>query len=149
MQKIALLILKNELKRKHKLKRELKKKIEEMCKKIREETSFLFINALRYRIRASVSHKTNKWKRTHQKKLENLRLNPSNFINQNPYSTRQPVASRPTVVHNFSSYELTGSEHEILSYSLDHYVSQKDKGKSTQTELEKRNISTTSPNRSG
>ena len=48
--KIAKLILSTELKNKHKIKNDLKKKIEENSRRIREKTSFLLVNALRYKI---------------------------------------------------------------------------------------------------
>ena len=131
--RIGLLIVKSELKRKYKLERSLKRQIKEASSEVANGTSYLFQCALRYRIRIVISAKKNKWRSTHEKKLEALSRNP---IGIRP--RRAPISSAsPNVVHNFSNYQLTEDEHRILSYSLDHYVPGKDRGMRTKAEFEK------------
>ena len=122
-----------ELKRKHRLKRELKKDIDRKCKEIRDSTSFVFLNALRYRIRMKVTNKLRKWRSTHAKKLRDLR----GSIFPLPARIATTSTPRPNVVHNFSSYALTEKEHEVLSYSLDHYIPGKEYGKRAEVEFER------------
>ena len=126
---IASIIIKSELKNKHRTKNELKKEIERLCQTIRGSTSFLLFNSLRYKIRLVVSARRKKWMAVHKKKLDALR------------SEEKPTPRRSApirnVVHNFSSYTLSDKEYEVLSYSLDHYVPGKDIGKRTQVEFER------------
>ena len=128
---IAKIIIKAELKSKHKIKKALKKQIEDKCREIREQTSFLLLNTLRYKIRINVAARKKKWLAVHEKKLDGLRAasrRPS-FSNSNPTPIRN-------VVHNFSNYTLSDREYEVLSFSLDHYVPGKEIGKHTQVEFE-------------
>ena len=48
---------------------------------------------------------------------------------------RNPVL--PNVIHNFSSYELSDKEIDVLSRSLDHYIPGQEYGKRTQVEFER------------
>ena len=57
---IAELIIKTELKNKHRLKNELKKELQSRSKMIRENTSFLLFFSIRYKIRTVVDKKRNK-----------------------------------------------------------------------------------------
>ena len=94
--------------------------------------SYLFQCALRYRIRVAVAAKKQKWKSTHQKKLDALRRDSFTFPDRRSAST-----TVPKVVHNFSSYDLSEDEQRILSLSLDHYVAGKDRGMRTKAEFER------------
>ena len=129
---IAKLIIKAELKSKHKVRKKLRKEIEDGCREIREKTSFLLLNTLRYKIRINVAARRKKWLATHGKKLDGLRAScpkPSNSHN-----TPRPFRN---VVHNFSGYNLSDREYEVLSFSLDHYIPGKEIGKHTQVEFER------------
>ena len=124
--RIATLIVKAELKRKYKIERTLKRKISETSAELSLCTSYLFQCALRYRIHVAVAAKKQKWKSTHQKKLDALRRDSFTFPDRRSAST-----TVPKVVHNFSSYDLSENERKILSLSLDHYVAGKDRGMRT------------------
>ena len=128
---IANIIIKTELKNKHRTRNELREQIRTLCHTIRDATSFLMFNALRWKIRMVVSTRRKKWMTVHKKKLEVLRAETTPFpkkVNPKPHRN---------VVHNFSSYTLSDQEYEVLSYSLDHYVPGKDMGKRTQVEFER------------
>ena len=107
--KIGILILKEELRRKYKTQRNLKIKIRNSIIEIERETSQIFAYALQYRTRCVVYTKKQKWLATHRRKLENLQRNGSN--------PRRPSAPTPNVVHNFSQYDLTEEERKIFAYS--------------------------------
>ncbi len=70
---IANLIIKTELKNKHRMKKELKRGITEKCRVLRESLSFLLYGSLQYKIRLIVGSRKNKWSRIHDKKLGVLR----------------------------------------------------------------------------
>ena len=128
---IASLIIKAELKNKHRLKNTLKEELRVRSQEIRNSTSFLLFHALRYRVRSVVDSKRKKWSATHQRKLEKLR---------GPSTTKGNPAQKktiPNIIHNFSSYVLSDKETEVLSYSLDHYIPGSEYGKRTQVEFER------------
>ena len=128
---IAALLVKTEIKNKHRLKNQLKKDLLERNQTIRESTSFLLFNALRYKIRSIVSVRRTKWSATHQRKLQTLR--------EDVKGKAQGATAKvlPNVIHNFSSYDLSGKEVEVLSRSLDHYIPGREFGKRTQVEFER------------
>ena len=128
---IAAVIIKAELKNKHRIRNELKKEIAEKSRAIRETTSFLLFNALRYKIRTVAATRRKKWKEVHNKKLDALRSKIQ------PNSRMKATTPTRNVVHNFSSYTLSEKEYEVLSYSLDHYIPGRDVGKHTQVEFER------------
>ena len=128
---IAALLVKTEIKNKHRLKNQLKKDLLERNKTIRESTSFLLFNALRYKIRSIVSVRRTKWSTTHQQKLQKLREE----VKGNAQRTATKVL--PNVIHNFSSYNLSDKEDEVLARSLDHYIPGREFGKRTQVEFER------------
>ena len=129
---IASLIIKTELKNKHRARNALKREISEKSRQIQERTSFLLFNALRYKIRMIVASRRKKWSKTHTRKLE--RLQENNTPQPQRTNDRQ---QRPNVIHNFSTYELSEREIKVMSYSLDHYVPGKEYGKRTQVEFER------------
>ena len=129
---IAVLIIKAELKSKHKIRNELKREIREKSRQIQEQTSFLLFNALKFKIRAIVASRRKKWSKTHKNKLDRLHKN----ILPQPQPKRRNE-QRPNVIHNFSSYQLSDKEIQVLSFSLDHYVPGKEYGKRTQVEFER------------
>ena len=128
---IAKIILKTELKNKHHIRKELKRSITEKCQKLRDALSYFLYGALQYKIRLIVGSRKDKWTRIHNKKLGNLRKNGVS-------TTTREKTRRPTnVIHNFSSYNLSDKEFEVLSYSLDLYVPGREYGKRTQVEFER------------
>ena len=129
---IASLIIKTELKNKHRVRNALKREISEKSRQIQERTSFLLFNALRYKIRMIIASRRKKWLKTHTRKLE--RLQENNTPQPQRTNDRQ---QRPNVIHNFSTYELSEREIKVMSYSLDHYVPGKEYGKRTQVEFER------------
>ena len=68
----------------------------------------------------------------HKKKLDGLRVKS----HRAEISDSTPKFLK-NVVHNFSSSDLLDKEHEVLSFSLDHYVPGKKTGKHTQVEFER------------
>ena len=126
------MIVKAELIRNYKIQRTLKRKISETSAELSLCTSYLFQCALRYRIRVAVAAKKQKWKSTHQKKLDALRRDSFTFPDRRSAST-----TVPKVVHNFSSYDLSENERKILSLSLDHYVAGKDQGMRIKAKFER------------
>ena len=128
---IAVLIIKTELKNKHRLKNQLKEELRRCNQAIRGCTSFLLFHALRYQIRSVIDTKRKKWESVHQRKL--LALREANTLKRKPDAPR----IRPGIIHNFSSYVLSDREVEVLSYSLDHYVPGRENGKRTQVEFER------------
>ena len=109
--RIADLIIKTELKTKHKTRNELKKEVERLSVSIRESMSFLLYNTVRYKVRMVVSTRRRKWTTTHNKKLEALRSEAQPTVT----STTSSKAVAQNVIHNFSSYSLSESEHRVLS----------------------------------
>ena len=131
--RIAKIIIETELKRKHRMKHELKKDIERLSLSLRGTLTWLLFNTMRNKIRALVSIRRRKWRTTHERKLNALRQETPP-----PPTTRSgvhPIAR--SVVHNFSSYTLSDDEYRLLSFSLDHYIPGRDVGKRTQVEFER------------
>ena len=129
---IANLIIKTELKNKHRIKNQLKNEIQGKTQQLQEKMSFLLFNTIRFKIRTIVNSRKKKWSVTHKRKLEILRKEVSS------YSTKKKNVVIPNIIHNFSSYNLSVKEVEVLSYSLDHYMSPgKEMGKRTQVEFER------------
>ena len=128
---IAALIIKTELRNKHRSKNKLKEALRRNNRTVQQTTSFLLFHALRYQIRSAVESKRKKWAGTHQRKLKALR--EAHRVKQEPV----PKRIRPDIIHNFSSYVLTEREIEVLSYSRDHYVPSRDYGKRIQVEFER------------
>ncbi len=128
---IAALIIKTELKNKHRLKNQLKEELRSRNETIRQSTSFILFHSLRYKIRLILEAKRKKWSSVHRRKLLALR--------EADQRKRKTVPKRivPDIIHNFSSYVLSNREVDVLSYSLDHYVPSRDNGKHTQVEFER------------
>ena len=63
-----------------------------------------------------MSYQRKKWCSTHDKKLSKLR----EMITSMTYF--QPITFIKIIIHNFSSYVLTGQEEEALAYGLDDYI---------------------------
>ena len=127
---IAKLLVKTELKNKHRIKNELKVELQDSSKMLRTYMSFLFYYALLYKVRIIVADKKKTWSVRHEKKLNNLRcvhLNITECVNLN--------ISVPNVIHNFSTYMLSDNEMKLLSYSLEHYIPNKENGKKVQVEF--------------
>jgi hypothetical protein len=130
--KIAQIIIKTEIKRKHGKKNEIKNEIERLSASLRGSLTWLLFHALRTKIRALIAVRRRKWKTTHERKLNALRTETSVAS-----STARVTSPSRGVVHNFSSYTLSDDEHRLLSFSLDHYIPGKDYGKRTQVEFER------------
>ena len=128
---IAALLIKTEIKNKHRLKNQLKKELVERRQAIQESTSFLLFHSLQYKIRSIVSVRRKKWHATHQRKLQRLREE----VQETTQRRGSPVL--PNIIHNFSSYVLTDKEIDVLSRSLDHYIPGQEYGKRTQVEFER------------
>ena len=128
---VALLLIKAEIKNKHRLKNQLRQEIKRHNENIRRSTSFLLFHALRYKIRSAVSSRAIKWSSTHQNKLSKLQDEVKTKI------TTKTKKVLPNIIHNFSSYTLSDKEIEVLSYSLDHYIPDREHGKRTQVEFER------------
>ena len=128
---IAALIIKTELKNKHRAKNQLRDELRAQSQAIRDSTSFLLFQTLRHKIRSIVASKRRKWSSTHERKLQKLRETTQSNTKVN--STKV----LPNIIHNFSSHNLSDKELEVLSYSLDHYIPGRDYGKRTQVEFER------------
>ena len=128
---VAILLIKAEIKNKHRLKNQLRQEIKRHNESIRENTSFLLFYAIRYKIRSAVSSRAAKWLATHKNKLFKLRGDVKTSI------TTKAKKVLPNIIHNFSSYTLSDKEIEVLSYSLDHYIPDHEYGKRTQVEFER------------
>ena len=128
--KIARTIIEAELNNKHKEKKKTKRELKELSTKLSGELSFIAHQSLKYRVRRLVATKKKGWKKTHAKKMENLKANlrDSNLVASNDFGKK--------VVHNFSSYDLSKEEIEALSYGIDHYIPVKTDKKKVEVEFE-------------
>ena len=133
---IAKLIVKTELKNKHRLRNKLKREIAVKSQKIKDGCGFLLFNALKFKIRSKIGSLKLKWRGVHERKLNRLRATPQQPI-VGPRKDRARMDRTCNVVHNFSSCILSDEELKILSYSLDHYVPGKAYGKRTAVEFER------------
>ena len=131
--KIAQIIIKTEIKRKHGKKKEVKNEIERLSVSMRGSLTWLLFQALRTKVRALVAIRRRKWKTTHERKLNSLRAEAPTTTS----SAARVISPSRGVVHNFSTYTLSDDEHRLLSFSLDHYIPGKDYGKRTQVEFER------------
>ena len=130
-ERIAKLIIETEINNKHKIKKELGRKLRETNLAIGRTLTFLTYQAIKYRIRNRVQKEKTKWLKTHARKLETLRQQ----IPARNKNTLQKFAVN--VIHNFSSHILSKREREVLSYTLDHYVDFKVDVKRIEVEFEK------------
>ena len=83
---VGKLIIKTELKNKHRLKNKLKKELIKQSSELKNATSFILYHALQYKIGIVVASRQEKWKSTHSKKLLSLRnvcKNTSNNVTVN------------------------------------------------------------------
>ena len=133
--KIAQIIIKTEIRRKHGKKNELKDELKRLSATVRGTVTWLLFHALRTKVRALVAVRQRKWKATHERKLNALRTEATSST-RTPTQVTAPSPSRG-VVHNFSTYTLSVGEQRILSFSLDHYIPGVDSGKRTQVEFER------------
>ena len=134
--RIAEIIVKTELKRKHRIKHELKNDIERLSTSLRGTLTWLLFHTMRSKIRALTAIRRRKWRATHERKLNALHEEtPLQTPSPTTRSRAHPVAHN--VVHNFSSYTLSDDEYRLLSFSLDHYIPGKEIGKITQVEFER------------
>ena len=77
-----------------------------------------------------MKHKRDTWNDKHNRKLGHLR---SQIPARNKKAIRKFI---PNTIHNFSSYELTKREQEVLCYSLDQSVPSKIDKRGLQVEFE-------------
>ena len=98
---------------------------------VRDATSFLLFNAVKYKIGIVIASRMKKWSAIHEKKLCVLR---TECVGKNVNSNHVFVRN---VVSNFSSYVLSKRESEVLVYSLDRYVPFNNKGKRIDVEFER------------
>ena len=67
---MAKIIIKTELKNKHRLRNRLRNDLRKKTLELKNSTNLLFFSALRYKIRGTVSWKKQKWITVHEKKTE-------------------------------------------------------------------------------
>ena len=131
---IAAIIIRAEIRNKHRIKNSIKEQLRNESKVLQDKTSFATFNALRYKLRNWVRNRRNKWKETHMKKLDSLRTGRTRNI-QN--SKRISKTFSRIIVNNFSSYVLSEREAQLLALSFDHYVPFNTPGKKVQVEFER------------
>ena len=129
--KIGRLIIETEISNKHRNKKETIRRLVESRKALMEGSSYILLQAVTYRIRMKVQDERKKWKTTHNKKLHNLRLE------NKPKETSSDRALETQRIHNFSSYNLTDIEINMLSYTLDHYIPGKKDNRRLEVEFER------------
>ena len=73
---IAKILIKSELKVKHRIKNELKKEIDRLCQSIRGSVSWMLFNTLRYKVRLIVSVRQRRTKRSWRRYALRVDLHP-------------------------------------------------------------------------
>ena len=129
-QKIGRTIIEAELTNKHRERKKTKRELKELSTQLSTELSFIAHQSLKYRVRNLVRTKKKQWKKTHAKKMENLKaqLRNSNLVVNEEF--------KRNVVHNFSSYDLKDEEVEALSFGIDHYIPVKTDKRRIEVEFE-------------
>ena len=127
-QKIAMTIIEAELLNKHKRLKYLRRNVKEKIRSLGEILGCITLCNLNRTINKRLDGMEKGWKEVHERKLHQL------------YKEKTPTQAntyRPSnIVHNFSSYELTAEEHQILSFGLDHHIPTQIQENAVKTEFE-------------
>ena len=108
--------MENELERKNQEKRKLRKEIRLISIQLKSSLRVLIYSALLRKISDIIRSKQKAVTMRHEKKLINLRKW------QHTYRVNTNTQFLKKVVHNFSSYNLSGNEIKALPFELDQYI---------------------------
>ena len=108
--------METEIQRKHREKKSFKKEIRQKCILLKSTLVIVVFKALLHHLNNVI-----KWKQTaiflrHHKKIEKFR------IRQNKHTSDKQNNFRNCIVHNFSSYSLSQTEINALSFGLNQHI---------------------------
>ena len=123
--KVTNTILEAELKNKHRTKKSLQKRINEIKPRLENTLGLITFFTLNQKINKAIYYKLKIWKN----KLLKLFAFKSKIV-----SNRHQRPSN--IIHNYSSYNLSPEEKYVLSFGLDHHISSKSNSNTIKTEFE-------------